>query len=254
MKELHRQNRPLIGVSPSYNGGRPTVSGLYLDAIWRAGGLGVMLPYTDDPTKWAAYASLFDGFLFSGGVDIDPARYGEIALSCGAQPCGAQPCGALARGSQPCVEIDPARDAFEAGLFAAAYPTGKPILGICRGVQVINVFLGGSLYQHVEGHAQVAPGEVREQAVTVEKGSLLWRICGKKFLMVNSFHHQAVKRVTPDLAVAARAADGGIEALWAPAHPFLLGVQFHPEIYAGLPDDDHAAAIFAAFLGAAGVT
>ena len=234
MCELHRQNRPLIGVSPSCVGGRPTVSGLYLDAIWRAGGLGVMLPYTDEPARWGAYASLFDGFLFSGGVDIDPTRYGEIAL--------------------PCVEIDPARDVFEAGLFAAAYPTGKPILGICRGVQVINVFLGGSLYQHVEGHAQSAPGEVREQAVTVEKGSLLWQICGKKSLMVNSFHHQAVRAVAPALSVAARPADGGIEALWAPAHPFLLGVQFHPEIYAGLPDDDHAAAIFAAFLGAAGVT
>lgn len=233
MKELHRQNRPLIGVSPSYNGGRPTVSGLYLDAIWRAGGLGVMLPYTDDPARWEAYASLFDGFLFSGGVDIDPARYGERVI-------------------HKRVEIDPARDAFEAGLFAAAYPTGKPVLGICRGVQVINVFLGGSLYQHVEGHAQVAPGEVREQAVTVEKGSLLWRICGKKFLMVNSFHHQTVKSPAPTLSVAARAADGGIEALWAPAHPFLLGVQFHPEIYAGLPDDDHAAAIFDAFLAACG--
>lgn len=244
MCELHRQNRPLIGVSPSCVGGRPTVSGLYLDAIWRAGGLGVMLPYTDDPARWGAYADLFDGFLFSGGVDIDPTRYGESALSCGAQP----------RGSLPCVEIDPSRDAFEAGLFAAAYPTGKPILGICRGVQVINVFLGGSLYQHVEGHAQSASGEVREQVVAVEEGSLLWRICGKKSLMVNSFHHQAVKAVAPTLSVAARAADGGIEALWAPAHPFLLGVQFHPEIYAGLPDDDHAAAIFAAFLGAAGVT
>ena len=230
MCELHRQNRPLIGVSPSCVGGRPTVSGLYLDAIWRAGGLGVMLPYTDDPARWEAYAALFDGFLFSGGVDIDPARYGEIAL--------------------PCVEIDPSRDAFEAGLFAAAYPTGKPILGICRGVQVINVFLGGSLYQHIEGHSQATPREVREQAITVEKGSLLWRICGKKSLTVNSFHHQAVKSPAPTLAVAARAADGCIEALWAPAHPFLFGVQFHPEIYAGLPDDDHAAAIFAAFLGA----
>ena len=88
MSTLRRQNRPLIGVSPSCVGGRPTVSGLYLDAVWRAGGLGVMLPYTDEPARWEAYASLFDGFLFSGGVDIDPARYGEIAL--------------------PCVEIDPA--------------------------------------------------------------------------------------------------------------------------------------------------
>ena len=232
MSALQRQNRPLIGVSPSCVGGRPTVSGLYLDAIWRAGGLGVMLPYTDEPARWGAYASLFDGFLFSGGVDIDPTRYGESALSL------------------PCVEIDPSRDAFEAGLFAAAYPTGKPILGICRGVQVINVFLGGSLYQHVEGHAQSASGEVREQVIAVEEGSPLWRICGKKSLTVNSFHHQAVKAVAPALSVAARADDGGIEALWAPAHPFLLGVQFHPEIYAGLPNDDHAAAIFAAFLGA----
>lgn len=237
MREAHKKNRPLIGVSPSCVGGRPTVSGRYLDALWGAGGLGVMLPYTDDPAKWEAYAALFDGFLFSGGVDIDPARYGEsIAM----------------RGAHGSLEIDRARDAFEAGLFAAVYPTGKPILGICRGVQVINVFLGGSLHQHVEGHAQATPREVREQAIEVEKGSLLDRICGKKSLMVNSFHHQAVKDVAPALAVDARAADGCIEALHAPDHPFLLGVQFHPEIYCGLPDDDHAAAIFEAFLAACG--
>ena len=139
MSALPRQNRPLIGVSPSSVGGRPTVSGLYLDAIWRAGGLGVMLPYTNDPARWDAYASLFDGFLFTGGVDIDPARYGERVM-------------------HERVEIDPARDEFEAGLFAAAYPTGKPVLGVCRGVQVINVFLGGSLHQHIDGHSQTAPG------------------------------------------------------------------------------------------------
>ncbi len=200
----------LIAVSPSYVEGRPTVSSFYLDAVWRADGVGVMLPYTDDGEKALDYAALFDGFLFSGGVDIDPTLYGEEKCFDG-------------------VQIDRARDAFERRLFAAVYPTGKPILGICRGLQAINVFLGGTLYQHLEDHMQSVPGDVCEQKITVEKGSMLHRICGKSAFCVNTFHHQAVKDVAPNLAVDARAHDGCIEALHDPTHPFLLALQFHPE-------------------------
>lgn len=223
--------RPLIGVVPSCVGGRPTVSARYLDAVWRAGGLGVMLPYTTDADRLADYAALFDGFLFSGGVDLDPALYGE-ALT----------------GQQ--VEIDPDRDAFEAALFRVVYPAQKPILGICRGIQAINVWLGGTLYQHMEGHSQAQPGEERPQHLSLTENGFLHRLCGKTELWVNSFHHQAVKDPAPALRVDAVSDDGFIEAAYAPDHPFLVAVQFHPEIYNALPTDDHSHLLFEAFVRA----
>ncbi len=221
----------LIGVTPSRHGDRPIISPRYLDAIWRAGGLGVMLPYTTDEAKLAEYALIFDGFLFSGGVDLDPVLYGEEKAF-------------------DSVEIDPERDAFEQALFAAVYPTGKPIFGICRGIQAINVFLGGTLHQHIEGHSQAESGETRGGKITLTEGGLLHRICGKNALQVNSFHHQAVKDVAPGLLVDAMSEDGFVESVHAPDHPFLLGVQFHPEIYNTCPDDDHSRALFAAFVAA----
>ncbi len=224
--------RPLIGVAPSHDGERPMASTRYLDAVWRAGGLAVILAYTEDEARWAEYAALFDGFLFSGGVDVDPALYGDTTRL-------------------DSVEIDAARDTFEAGLFRAVYPTGKPILGICRGIQAINVFMGGTLHQHIEGHRQTVSGEERPQTVTVTEGGLLHRLCGKTSLAVNTFHHQAVKTLAPALAVDALCAeDGHIEAAHAPSHPFLLAVQFHPEIYNHREDDDHSRCIFEAFVGA----
>ncbi len=231
MSETTCSHRPLIGVAPSCCDGRPTLSTRYLDAIWRAGGLGVILPYTTDEAKLSEYAALFDGFLFSGGVDVNPILYGEEKQF-------------------DSVEIDDARDDFEKALFAAVYPTGSPILGICRGIQSINVFLGGTLIQHMEGHRQTVGGEIREQSVTVEEGSLLHRLCGKTEMFVNSFHHQAIKDIAPSLVVDARCADGTIEAAHAPDHPFLLCTQFHPEIYNACPDDDHSKAIFKAFVDA----
>ncbi len=226
------QRRPLIGIAPSREGERPIINQRYLNSVWNAGGLGVMLSYTEDPAKLAEYAAILDGFLFSGGVDVDPVRYGEEKKF-------------------DSVYIDASRDAFEAGLFAAVYPTNKPILGICRGIQAINVFLGGTLHQHIDGHMQEGNGENRPQPVTVTEGTLFHTICGGRTeVMTNSFHHQALKDVAPGLVVNAMSADGYIEAVHAPAHPFLLGVQFHPEIYNQMPDDDHSRALFAAFIAA----
>ncbi len=223
--------RPLIGIAPSHNGERPTVSRRYLDAVWRSGGIGVILSYTIDPEKLAEYAALFDGFLFSGGVDVNPVLYGEEKKF-------------------DSVEIDDERDAFEKGLFDAVYPTGKPILGICRGMQSINVFLGGTLHQHIDGHSQEGNGENRSHTVAVKENTLFYRLCGKTEVAVNSFHHQVVKELAPALTVNAVNPDGYIEAAHAEAHPFLFCVQFHPEIYNGLADDDHSTLIFDAFLKA----
>ena len=148
------------------------------------------------------------------------------------------------------VEIDDLRDAFEEGLFKAVYPTGKPILGICRGLQSVNVWLGGTLHQHMEGHRQEAPGEERTHPIHVTEGSMFHRLCGKTEVMVNTFHHQAIKALAPGLVADAVSTDGFVEALHMEDHRFLLAVQFHPEFYCKKEDDDHSLAIFTAFVDA----
>ncbi len=223
--------RPLIAVAPSHNADLHFTRARYLDAIWRAGGLGVILPYTTDSERLREYSVIFDGFLFSGGVDVNPVLYGEEKQF-------------------DSVEIDDERDASEKALFDAIYPTNKPILGICRGIQSVNVFLGGTLHQHIENHSQTESGEIRKQPISVFEGSLLHRISGKTELFVNSFHHQAVKELAPGLEVDALSPDGYIESLHSTTHPFLFCVQFHPEIYNSCPDDDHSVAIFRAFVDA----
>ena len=224
-------HRPLIGVVSSREGIRMMLNQTYMDAVWSAGGLPVVMSYTTDPEKLGEYAAIFDGFLFAGGVDIDPVRYGEEKAF-------------------DSVEIDDLRDAFEEALFKAVCPTGKPILGICRGIQSINVWLGGTLHQHMEGHRQEAPGEERTHPIYVEEGSMLHTFCGKREITVNSFHHQAIKTLAPSLTVDAMSADGFIEAAHGEGHPFLLAVQFHPEFYCKKEGDDHSEAIFTAFVDA----
>ena len=234
MTDTSQQNtirRPLIGVVPSHDGGKMMVNKLYLDAVWYAGGLPAVLSYETDPAKLSEYAEQFDGFLFSGGVDVNPVKYGEEKMF-------------------DSVEIDEARDAFEEGLFKAVYPTGKPILGICRGIQSVNVWLGGTLHQHMEGHRQDVPAEQRTHSIQITEGSFFHTLCGKSEVMVNTFHHQAVKTPAPVLTVDAVSSDGYIEVVHEEGHRFLLGVQFHPEFYCGKDGDDHSAAIFTAFVNA----
>lgn len=226
-----RNNRPVIGVLGSHDKGELRTPVRYLNALWQGGALGVTLVYTTDEDRIAAYVDSCDGFLYSGGVDVDPARYGETKQF-------------------ESVEIDEARDNFEFAMFPAVYRSGKPILGICRGIQVLNVALGGNLYQHIDGHQQSQPGTERHQLLCVTEGTPLYDICKKKEIFVNSFHHQNVKDPAPGLTVDGVSDDGYIEAFHDPRHPFLLAVQFHPEIYSSCPDDDHAARIFRAFVDA----
>ena len=223
--------RPLIGIAPSRSDLAAYMKFTYMDAVWRAGGMPVVLAYTTDPAKLAEYGEILDGFLFSGGVDINPAKYGEEKQF-------------------DSVNVDDQRDAFEEALFAAVYPTGKPILGICRGIQSLNVWMGGTLHQHIDGHGQSEPGHVRTHPVTICEGSMFHKICGKTSVMVNSFHHQVVKDLAPALVADAVNQDGYIEAVHQPTHPFLFAVQFHPEVYCGMEDDDHSLAIFEAFMSA----
>lgn len=231
MNQANYHNRPLIGIVSSHEGDKMMMNKRYLDAVWYAGGLPVVLSYNTDLDKLAEYAAVFDGFLFSGGVDVDPMRYGEEKQF-------------------DSVEIDAERDAFEEALFSVVYPTGKPILGICRGIQSINVWLGGTLCQHMEGHRQTAAGEERTHEIQIREGSLLYKLCGKTVVKVNSFHHETVKTPAPALSVDAVSNDGFIEALHGEGHRFLLAVQFHPEYYYRREDDDHSLAIFTAFVNA----
>ena len=223
--------RPLIGVVPSRNGNAAHLKFEYADAIWLAGGLPVMLAYTTDPTKLAEYAEVFDGFLFSGGDDLDPIEYGEET-------------------KLDSVVVDPQRDAFEKVLFAAVYPTEKPILGICRGIQSLNVWMGGTLHQHIDGHRQSEPMDQPSHDLTIVEGSVFHRLCGKTTVRVNSSHHQVVKDLAPALVADAYNAEGYVEAAHQPDRRFLFAVQFHPESYCQSETDDHAKAIFSAFVEA----
>lgn len=224
--------KPVIGITTSYGTtGNISMRPAYVDAIRENGGIGCLLSRPTDPAEIAALAADLDGLLFAGGNDVDPARYGETV-------------------SHPTVEITPERDAFELALFAEFIKTGKPIFGICRGIQLLNVALGGSLHQHIEGHRQTpTPGSQPIQTVTVEAGTRLAALTGITGEMpVNTFHHQAVKVPAKGTVVSARAADGTIEAIELPDHPFFVGVQWHPELF--YRDYPTARGLFAGFVAA----
>jgi putative glutamine amidotransferase len=176
------------------------------------------------------------GLVLSGGEDVDPLRYGE-------QP-------------HPLLEtVTPERDEMEWTALGIALERGLPVFAICRGVQLLNVFFGGTLYQDIGAqyptqlrHAQDEPWGERSHRVTVDDDSLLRRIVGTDTLLINSFHHQAIKDVAPALRVTAVAEDGLIECVEATQHPWVIGVQWHPERHeARAPESDPDRRLFAAF-------
>jgi putative glutamine amidotransferase len=191
----------------------------YAHALIRAGTAPLLIPPLGDHTLLPTLYERLDGLLFSGGGDIAPARYGEPV-------------------HEKCGSAWPERDEMELTLARWAMDDGKPVLAICRGIQVLNVALGGTLYQDIE--AQI-PGAERHpwypdyprnrlsHPVVVIPDTRLAHILGATSLPVNSLHHQAVKDVAPGLAVVARAPDGVIEGVEAQSHPFAIGVQWHPE-------------------------
>lgn len=225
------QSRPKIGMMSSRQDGFLRVNHTYINAVWRAGGWCIPLGYTDNEEQLKAYADMCDGFLFSGGVDVDPKYYGETVAF-------------------DSVEIDEMRDGFEMAMLPHAMASGKPIFGICRGIQMLNVYLGGTLYQHMEGHRQEGPGTIHTQRLTLTEGGYLQKLFGKDHILVNSFHHQNVKTLAPGLVAEAVSDEGYVEAVRDPRHPFLVGVQFHPEIYVGQEDDDHSLILFETFMEA----
>lgn len=212
------------------DGGVVSINKNYLSAIWAAGGIPTLLQPDTDDRYIGEVCRYFDGFVFCGGEDIDPKYYGE-------------------RKNRNTKNICSLRDGFEEKLFYAVYQTGKPILGICRGMQIINVFLGGTLFQHISGHIQKEEKQVCTHTVSVKNGLLLKQITGKNELLVNSFHHQAIKSLSSLLvADAVDTKDGYIEAFHDERHKFLLCVQWHPE--ACHTSDNASKAIFDAFIAA----
>jgi putative glutamine amidotransferase len=185
----------------------------YVRAVVAAGGVPVLLPPVPEVVE--AVLPRLDGLILSGGPDIEPARYGAQPLASTAQP-----------------RVD--RDSAELGLAGTATAAGLPVLGICRGLQLLNVARGGTLHQHLpdvlgsSAHAP-APGEYGHHAVRVTSGSLLARALGRTETEVPSYHHQSVDGLGDGLVVTAVAPDGTVEAVEDPSLPFCLAVQWHPE-------------------------
>ncbi len=236
--------KPLIGIScgtfhdrdwcpPSY-GHRKT----YVDAIVRAGGVPLLIPpLADEATLRALYESL-DGVLLSGGGDIAPGLYGDTP-------------------HQKLGTVDPARDHAELPLARWASAEAKPLLGICRGIQVINVALGGTLYQDV--HTQIGASlshtlsyEREDWAymahpISIAPDSRLAQLMGAQAMTINSLHHQSLKEIAPGLKAVAWAPDGVVEAVEGQGDSFVLGVQCHPEALEAAADPRWQA-LFLAFV------
>lgn len=220
-----QEKAPVIGLSATYETGENNVPNTYIISVRKAGGIPVILPVTDDPQVIARMVESIDGLILTGGEDVDPLRwYGEEPIP--------------AMGG-----IVPIRDFFDIHLARAAVERGIPVLGICRGEQVLNVAFGGTLYQDIPSqvksdkpvkHRQNAPREYGTHSIIVTRETTLFDIL-KDVLdkdnsyRVNSYHHQAVKDVAPGFVVSAVARDGVIEAIEMEGNPNVLGVQFHPE-------------------------
>lgn len=233
---------PIIGVTTSITEDESILqlNRSYISALTHSGTLPVLLPATTEASAIARYASMCDGLLLSGGGDVEPALYGASTR----WECGA---------------VSPLRDAFELALCRKMLQLRKPILAICRGIQVLNVALGGSLYQDLQSeqpgciaHRQKQLSCYTAHAVSVEPGSQLADILSVTTLQVNSLHHQAIKDVGEGAAVCATAADGIIEAIEVPELPFCIGVQWHPERLWDQPATTIHARLFRSFAEACG--
>lgn len=228
---------PVIGITAdrAKKDGTHMVKNTYVQAVIRAGGMPFIVPSGVEGTIEEVVHRL-DGVILTGGGDIDPTLF------------GAEPHPHLG-------EVEPERDQFEIALTNAMIQAEKPILGICRGMQVLNIAFGGNMYQDIYAerknlciqHGQKAPTYHPSHYVQLEKGSLLQKIAQLDRIKVNSFHHQAVKDVLRPLTVCGIASDGIIEAIESTSHPFLLGVQWHPEALVQ-KEDDVSIKIFEAFV------
>ena len=240
--------QPLIGipcagnVRSHTNYRRFAVGQSYCRALALAGGAPILIPLLEDGRALQAIYDRLDGLLLAGGGDIEPRHFGQKRLA--------------RLGS-----VDRPRDQSELWLTRRAFDDDLPVLAICRGVQMLAVALGGTLVQDISAQVPSAlrhdfhgghPRNYLGHEVIVEHGTRLADILGAERTRVNSLHHQSVRDVPPALQVAARAPDGVVEAVEAPAKRFVLGVQWHPEELVG--DDPGMARLFKTLIEAAGAS
>ncbi len=209
----------------------------YMNGIEAAGGAPIMLPLTDSEEVIKRAAELCDGLLLTGGQDVSPDVYDRERLSC-------------------CGELCPARDREEALLLDLFLKNDLPVLGICRGIQFLNAHLGGTLYQDLKTqygdtveHRMSPPYDRSIHTVSLVKGTPLHSLLGTDEISVNSYHHQAVKRLAKPLCESALSCDGLIEGVFMPDKKFVWAIQWHPEF--SYKKDDTSIKILKAFVDAA---
>ena len=212
--------KPIIGVTPLWDEEKNSYWMLpgYLEGLEETGAIPIILPLAAGGADIAQLVDLCDGFLFTGGQDVSPQMYGEAM-------------------KPTCGELCPARDTLERELLYRALERDKPILGICRGIQFLNVALGGTLYQDLPTehpseieHSMKPPYDQAAHTVRILPDTPLAALLQKQELGVNSCHHQAIRSLAPSLVEMARSTDDLIEAVYLPGKTFVWGVQWHPEL------------------------
>lgn len=214
--------KPLIGITYGDSSVRDNemrirtyVSRKYYQAIQSAGGEAILLPPVEDNSSLMKYLGLVDGLMIPGGEDVDPRFQNEDP--------------------HPKLDlVNPFRDSFELKITAMAHEMRIPVLGICRGIQVMAIALGGAIHQDISdicsiAHSQKAPRWATSHKVTLQKGSRLARWVGSDSLYTNSFHHQAIKRIPENCRMTGQTSDGIIEAIESTDQRIFVGVQWHPE-------------------------
>lgn len=233
---MANRKKPVIGITARVEKDQTyTLDPVYAKAILQSGGLPLIVPIVDEEDI-PLLCERLDGLIVTGGGDINPTLYGE------------EPHPSLGA-------VYPGSDEYEEELITEFLKLDKPFMGMCRGLQMLNITLGGTNYQDLEAefegklyqHLQLAMRTHRTHSVELEEDSRLYEIMGVKKFHVNSFHHQGVRKVSDKLRVAARAADGLVEALESDHHQFVLGIQWHPEEFA-LQDDQASINIFKRFV------
>ena len=232
--------KPVIGLTCSFRPHDWTpqhyLNESYVHTVRHFGGIPLLIPVLAENDELEYLISTIDGLILTGGDDIDPALFGESILNDTVQLC-------------------PERDRAEYAVLDLAVKRDVPILGICRGVQVMNVYFGGTLYQdipaqlpHCPGHSMEKPDHRTCHDCRVTPGSPLAKWTGCEIIQVNSHHHQSVKAVAPGCEIMGCCSDGIVEAIWKPDAAFVCAVQWHPEKIWDI--EESSAKIFEAFIEA----